>query len=106
MAAPQARCWCPPGTDASTSGLRGLFAGRSAVSAARGAVRMLGASAPSKGVERPMSDVEQNIAALLSEDRVFEPPEEFRARAIVRDPSIYERAAAITRASGPSRPSS
>ena len=40
-----------------------------------------------------MSDVEQNIAALLSEDRVFPPPGEFQARAIVRDPSIYDRAA-------------
>jgi acetyl-CoA synthetase len=41
-----------------------------------------------------MADVEQNIAALLSEDRVFEPPEAFAARAIVRDAQIYERAEA------------
>ncbi len=41
-----------------------------------------------------MADVQQNIAALLSEDRVFEPPEEFRSEAIVRDRSIYERAEA------------
>jgi acetyl-CoA synthetase len=39
-----------------------------------------------------MADAQQNIAALLSEDRVFEPPEAFRARALVQDRSIYERA--------------
>jgi acetyl-CoA synthetase len=39
-----------------------------------------------------VSDAERNIEALLSEERVFEPPEDFRARAIVRDDSIYERA--------------
>jgi acetyl-CoA synthetase len=41
-----------------------------------------------------MTDVERTIEALLSEKRVFEPPEEFRARALVRDRSIYERAEA------------
>jgi acetyl-CoA synthetase len=41
-----------------------------------------------------MSDVERTIEALLSEQRIFEPPEEFRARAVVNDPSIYERAGA------------
>jgi acetyl-CoA synthetase len=41
-----------------------------------------------------MSDVEQNISDLLSEDRVFPPPPDFTAHAIVSDPSIYERAAA------------
>ena len=39
-----------------------------------------------------MTDAQQNIAALLSEDRVFHPPEGFRARAVVRDRSAYERA--------------
>ena len=39
-----------------------------------------------------MSDTEQNIEALLSELRVFEPPEAFVDRAIVSDPEIYERA--------------
>ena len=39
-----------------------------------------------------MSDVEQNISDLLSEDRVFPPPPDFTARAIVSEPSIYERA--------------
>jgi acetyl-CoA synthetase len=39
-----------------------------------------------------MSDAQQNIAALLSEDRVFEPSDGFRAHAIVQDPAIYERA--------------
>jgi len=39
-----------------------------------------------------MSDDQQNISALLSEDRVFEPPEAFRSRALVSDPSIYDRA--------------
>ena len=41
-----------------------------------------------------MSDADQNIAALLSEERVFEPPEAFAARAVVQDRSIYERAEA------------
>jgi acetyl-CoA synthetase len=41
-----------------------------------------------------MADIQQNIAALLSEDRVFEPSEEFRSRAIVKDRSVYERAEA------------
>jgi acetyl-CoA synthetase len=41
-----------------------------------------------------MSDVERTIEALLSEQRVFEPPGEFRARAVVNDPSIYEQAEA------------
>jgi acetyl-CoA synthetase len=41
-----------------------------------------------------MSDVERTIEALLSEQRIFEPPEDFRARAVVNDPSIYERAEA------------
>jgi acetyl-CoA synthetase len=40
-----------------------------------------------------MAEVQQNIAALLSEDRVFEPPAEFTANALVKDASIYERAA-------------
>jgi len=39
-----------------------------------------------------MTDPQQNIAALLSEDRVFEPSAEFRARAVVRDRSPYEAA--------------
>ncbi|MEX1046028.1 MAG: acetate--CoA ligase [Actinomycetota bacterium] len=41
-----------------------------------------------------MGDAEQTIEALLSEKRVFEPPKEFTERAIVNDPSIYDRAAA------------
>jgi acetyl-CoA synthetase len=41
-----------------------------------------------------MADVQQNIAALLSEDRVFPPSEEFKARAVVRDRTPYERAEA------------
>ena len=39
-----------------------------------------------------MSDTPQNIEALLSELRVFEPPADFAERAIVSDPSVYERA--------------
>ena len=39
-----------------------------------------------------MTDPQQNIAAMLSEDRVFEPSEEFRARAVVRDRSHYDAA--------------
>ena len=39
-----------------------------------------------------MSDIQQNIEALLSEPRVFEPPPAFTERAIVSDPSVYERA--------------
>ena len=41
-----------------------------------------------------MADVQKNIAALLSEDRVFEPPPSFTERAVVRDRSVYERAEA------------
>jgi acetyl-CoA synthetase len=41
-----------------------------------------------------MADVQKNIAALLSEDRVFEPPPAFTERAVVRDRSVYERAEA------------
>jgi acetyl-CoA synthetase len=39
-----------------------------------------------------MTEADQNIAALLSEERVFEPSEGFRARAVVQDRSVYERA--------------
>jgi acetyl-CoA synthetase len=39
-----------------------------------------------------MVDVEGTIEALLSERRVFEPPEGFRSQALVSDRSIYERA--------------
>jgi acetyl-CoA synthetase len=41
-----------------------------------------------------VSDDQRNIEALLSEDRVFEPPEAFVKAAIVDDPGIYERASA------------
>ncbi|HJS26783.1 MAG TPA: acetate--CoA ligase [Actinomycetota bacterium] len=41
-----------------------------------------------------MAQADRNIEALLSEERVFEPPEEFASRAVVQDPSIYERAEA------------
>jgi acetyl-CoA synthetase len=41
-----------------------------------------------------MSEDQQDIAALLSEDRVFDPPEAFRARALVQDRSVYDRAEA------------
>jgi acetyl-CoA synthetase len=41
-----------------------------------------------------MSDDDQNIAALLSEERVFEPSEEFRSRAVVQDRAVYESAEA------------
>ncbi|MGZ8597901.1 MAG: acetate--CoA ligase, partial [Actinomycetota bacterium] len=39
-----------------------------------------------------MSDTPQNIEALLSELRVFEPPADFAEHAIVSDASVYERA--------------
>ncbi len=39
-----------------------------------------------------MAEVEQTIAALLTEKREFEPPKEFAARAHVSDRSIYEKA--------------
>jgi acetyl-CoA synthetase len=39
-----------------------------------------------------MSDIEQNIEALLSEERVFPPPADFAERAIVNDPELYARA--------------
>ena len=38
-------------------------------------------------------DVEATIDALLSEERVFEPSDDFRRNALWNDPSIYERAA-------------
>jgi acetyl-CoA synthetase len=40
-----------------------------------------------------VSEVEATIDALLSENRVFEPPEQFRRRALWNDPAVYERAA-------------
>ena len=45
-----------------------------------------------EGVATAMTDIQQNISALLSESRVFEPSEGFRANAIVRDRTPYERA--------------
>ena len=39
-----------------------------------------------------MSDPQKNISALLSEERVFEPPSAFAERAIVSDAGIYARA--------------
>jgi len=41
-----------------------------------------------------MSEDQQDIAALLSEERVFDPPEAFRARALIQDRSVYDRAEA------------
>jgi len=38
-------------------------------------------------------EVRATIEALLSEKRVFEPPEEFRRRALWSDPAVYDRAA-------------
>src|SRR6476646_9840032 len=43
-------------------------------------------------VSEPGSDEGRNIEALLSEDRVFEPPPGFRERAVVGDQAIYDRA--------------
>ncbi|MEA2557873.1 MAG: acetyl-CoA synthetase [Actinomycetota bacterium] len=39
-----------------------------------------------------MTEIEPNIDALLSEHRVFEPPQAFRDTAVVSDPAIYDRA--------------
>ena len=44
-----------------------------------------------------MTDPERNIEDLLSEHRVFRPPPAFVERALVSDPSVYERAAADPR---------
>ena len=41
-----------------------------------------------------MGEVERNIEALLSEERVFEPPAAFTQGAVVADRSVYERASA------------
>ena len=38
-----------------------------------------------------MGDIERNIDSLLSEDRVFEPSQAFRTRAVVKDRSVYDR---------------
>ena len=45
-------------------------------------------------VDMTPDEIEQNIEASLGEDRIFSPPEEFRAKANVNSESIYERAAA------------
>jgi acetyl-CoA synthetase len=45
-----------------------------------------------EGGEEDMTEVQQHIEALLSEERVFEPPPDFVAKALVKDRSIYERA--------------
>ncbi len=39
-----------------------------------------------------MSDPQRHIEALLSEERLFEPPPSFVERAVVTDPGVYERA--------------
>ena len=44
--------------------------------------------------QEQLQDTEATIAALLAENRVFPPPPEFAARAVVQDRSIYERAEA------------
>jgi acetyl-CoA synthetase len=41
-----------------------------------------------------MAESQAAIDALLSEERVFEPSEEFRRRALWNDPAVYERASA------------
>jgi acetyl-CoA synthetase len=41
-----------------------------------------------------MPDAEATIDALLSENRVFEPPAEFRSHALWTDPGVHQRAAA------------
>jgi acetyl-CoA synthetase len=41
-----------------------------------------------------MAETQGAIDALLSEKRVFEPPEEFRRRALWSDPAVYDRATA------------
>ena len=41
-----------------------------------------------------MADLQAAIDALLSEERVFEPSEEFRRRALWNDPAVYDRASA------------
>jgi acetyl-CoA synthetase len=43
-------------------------------------------------VSEPGSEVTRNIEALLSEDRVFEPPPGFRDEAVAGDPAVYDRA--------------
>jgi len=43
-------------------------------------------------VSEPGRDASRDIEALLSEDRVFEPPAGFRERAVAGDPAIYDRA--------------
>ena len=37
-------------------------------------------------------EVERNIEALLTEDRVFEPPPGFRETAVAADPGVYDEA--------------
>src|SRR6185503_12186935 len=63
----------------------------SAGSRPEGPPRTMRVPAEGKG-PRSVSDVEPNIEALLSEDRVFEPSATFRERAVVADKSIYDSA--------------
>ena len=41
-----------------------------------------------------MTDAEQNISDLMTENRVFQPPAGFTENAIVKDRSVYDRAEA------------
>jgi acetyl-CoA synthetase len=59
-----------------------------------GAAAAEGRTRVDEGDPATMSDTERTIEALLSELRVFEPPEDFRRRAIVGDDGIYARASA------------
>lgn len=52
-----------------------------------------GANHPRAGTN-DTTDLQQNIAALPSEERVFEPQAGFVVEALVRDRTIYERAEA------------
>src|SRR5690349_18662452 len=51
-----------------------------------------GTGSVSERGSKPGGEMDRNIEALLSEDRVFEPPEGFREQAVAGDPAIYDRA--------------
>ena len=75
---------------------RAVLQALTALTSARGDGAFLRTMLPVRDQERckHVSDTEQNIEALLSEKRVFEPPPAFVERALVSDRSIYDRAAA------------
>src|SRR6476620_8431346 len=66
-------------------------AGR-ARSALRRTMRVPAERKGARSVSEPGGEVERNIEALLTEDRVFEPPPGFHETAVAADPGVYDEA--------------